>query len=170
LCRKVGFSRSDFDDLQQELKLRLLQKSSKFDPTRGSLSTFIDRVINNEVRTMLRDRRRRKRAPGFTASSLEAPAAGQNRDEAGNVGDAVSAADQARRTGTPDRPTDTEETAEAVDQVIKSLPPEDADIANRLKHAGVSAVARDLGVSRQHVYEVIDRMRKRFKDAGFGNT
>lgn len=72
LCRKRCFSGADQRDLIQELTGRLIAKASKYDPGRGaSLDTFANRVIESEVKMLLRDAGRQKRAAGHTASSLD---------------------------------------------------------------------------------------------------
>ena len=48
VCRP-GFSRSDTGDVEQDLYLHLLSQAQQFDPTRGSINTFIARVVDSAV-------------------------------------------------------------------------------------------------------------------------
>src|SRR4051812_1985208 len=71
ISRRAGFSRSDVQDIEQDLTLALLRKLPQFDPRRGaSPDTFADRVIISAVKMMLRDAGRQKRAAGRHARSL----------------------------------------------------------------------------------------------------
>ena len=54
LVRQPGFSRSDLEDVEQELIVHLLSKAQQFDPDRGSLNTFIFRVIDSGVAMLVR--------------------------------------------------------------------------------------------------------------------
>ena len=62
LCRLHGFSRSDEEELQQDLWVAVVKQADNFDPQRSSLDTFIDRVVNTQVAMILRERRRKKRS------------------------------------------------------------------------------------------------------------
>ncbi|MBE3123871.1 MAG: hypothetical protein IMZ65_03630, partial [Planctomycetes bacterium] len=61
VARQPGFSQSDQDDLEQDLAIHVLKQAHYFDPDRGSVRTFIARVVDSAVAMMLRDRRRLKR-------------------------------------------------------------------------------------------------------------
>jgi len=113
LCRLHSFSKSDEEDLQQELWLAVVNQAGNFDPARASLNTFIDRVVNTAVAMILRDRQRQKRSNGFQAMSLDrTPADGHGNEP---LSAKVSKDDLARRVGVePTDETDRRETAEAV--------------------------------------------------------
>ena len=64
LVRRPGFSRSDQEDVEQDLFLHLLRQVQHFDPTRGSLNTFVARVVNSAAAMLVRERGRNKRSPG----------------------------------------------------------------------------------------------------------
>lgn len=163
LSRRSGFSRSDEEDLVQELTLRLLEKEHLYDPARGAtLDTFADRVITSAVKMILRDRRRLKRAAGFTAVSLESTTVivdGRPVYLTEAVGDAdLARVTLAKRHG-PDPAADLAE-------LLDGLPSELVDIAHRLQDGTVASVARDLGTSRRQVYAAMARIRQHFQDTG----
>lgn len=167
LTRRNGFSQSDEEDLVQELTLRLLQKAHLYDPSRGaSINTFADRVVHSAVKMILRDRRRQKRAAGYTAVSLESSTVDVD-DRPVALGDLLSTTDQQRRALT--EPHLSGDDRDAVRHAIETLPPELAEIAQRLKEASVASVARALGVSRRQLYASIAQIRQHFEEAGFGN-
>jgi RNA polymerase sigma-70 factor (ECF subfamily) len=163
LSRRSGFSRSDEEDLVQELTLRLLEKEHLYDPARGAtLDTFADRVITSSVKMILRDRRRLKRAAGFTAVSLESTTViidGRPVYLTEAVGDVdLTRVTLAKRHG-PDPAADLAE-------LLDGLPPELVDVAYRLQDGTVASVARDMGTSRRQVYAAMARIRQHFQDTG----
>ena len=73
LSRRADFSRSDEEDIAQDLTLHLLSQAQHFDPSRASLKTFVTHVVNSCVAMILRERWRQKRVPahGAEIQSLE---------------------------------------------------------------------------------------------------
>lgn len=47
LCRRLGLSPADHDDLRQELLVDLTRRLDRFDPSRGSLGGFAWTVMRN---------------------------------------------------------------------------------------------------------------------------
>lgn len=170
LCRRSGFSRSDEDDLVQELTLRLLEKEHLYDPARGAtLDTFADRVITSAVKMILRDRQRLKRAAGFTAVSLESTTVIVDGRPV-YLTEAIGDADLERVTLNPRSDLSDEDRA-IVREVVESLPPEMREVARRMLDEGnVSAIARDRGSSRRKVYSALLRALPHFSKAGFGKS
>lgn len=167
LTRKPGFSRSDEEDVAQDLTAHLLAQAHHFDMKRGSANTFADRVIRSAIAMMLRDRRRQKRAAGFVSQSLEQTSVPQDRDA--RLRDVLEAADLARRTGADDDAERLSETLGAVVEAFQSLPEELQDVARLLMQGSAVAVARDLGISRRQVRNAIERIRRHFEAEGLGN-
>jgi len=169
ICHKPSFSRSDEEDLVQELTTRLLAKAHLYDPSRGaSINTFVNRVVSSELKMILRERRQKKRAAGFTAKSLS-EAAAQPHGESVPLGDVISDADRERLTGfAPPHPRDRAELKEAIDHALAGLPARTMEIAKGLKPGKISAVAREMGTTRREVYAAMEQIRRRFEDAGLG--
>ncbi len=165
LTRGLGFSRSDEDDMAQELTAQLLARADLFDPSRASASTFADRVVRSAIATLLRDRRRQKRAAGFTARSLEQTSVAQDHESV-SLRDTLELADLARRTGASDDPEGRAETIAAVVEAVLSLPPDLQDVCQLLMDGPAASVARQLGISRHELGSVIARIRKHFESAG----
>lgn len=161
LSRLPGFSRSDAVDLEQELWRHVTERARQFDPARASLNTFIAQIVTSKVATILRDRGRQKRAPGFFARSLDAPVPGAS----------VALRDTLCDGGTrPEEPIDTEDRNAAVRRIVDALPPELREIARRLMNGTESSVARDLNISRRQVRHAVELLRDRFSAAGFGDS
>jgi len=165
LCRLHSFSKSDEDDLQQELWVAVVNQAGKFDPARASLDTFIDRVVNSAVAMILRDRQRQKRANGFQTVSLDDSPADSHGNE--TLSAKVSEDDLARRVGTePTDETDRRETAEAVASALSMMPDELRDVCRRVMGGSISSAADDLETSRRQIRNALAAARPYFEQAG----
>jgi len=167
LCRRSDFSRSDEDDLIQDLTACLLAKESLYDPARGKWSTFCDRVVRTAVAAILRDRRRLKRGGGQHIQSLD-QIVGSGPDGPHSLSEAINSDDRARRVGqTAAAEQDSVELSIDVAEVVAALPPYLQDLCRRLTDGPEASVARDLGVSRRTIRNGKARILERFKQAGF---
>jgi RNA polymerase sigma factor (sigma-70 family) len=170
LCRKPGFSRSDEGDLVQDLTLSLLEKGDQYDPARGaSLDTFADRVVNSEVKMILRARRREKRAAGFVAQSLQTD--GHEYD--GSIvplAELIGDGDLLRRgAAAPINPISAIDNREALESAMAALDPSVVDIARRRQEQSVNAIHHELGISRRQINTAIEQIRRQFEEAGLGD-
>jgi len=169
LARKPGFNRSEEDDLAQELTARLLARADQFDSARASANTFADRVIRSAIAMLMRDRRRQKRAAGFTAQSLERTCVVRGHGIA-TLRECLDPSHLSRRTGAGDDEARRAETIAAVVEAFRSLPPDLQDICRGLIDGSAASVARDLGISRRQVSAAIERIRSHFRAAGLGDS
>ncbi|HEX3999766.1 MAG TPA: sigma factor [Pirellulales bacterium] len=164
LVRRPGFSRSDREDIEQELAAHLILQAEKFDAGRASLSTFIARVIDSAVAMLLRERGRLKRTPadGVEIQSLEVMIE-QPGEPATKLGATISSADLERRTGGASK-SDRQifEDAQAFDSALDSLPSDLREVCRRM----MGGSEQDL--SRRKVKAAMGAIRKRFERAGFG--
>ncbi len=166
LIGKAGFTASDRDDLEQELILDLLRRLPKFNPKRAQLNTFIARVVEHKIASLIEARkagiRDYRRCPFSLNDRFE--------DEEGRSVERVDTFDQEDyllRTGAQSRPSD-ELSALTIDvaAVVKTLPPELRELCRRLKAESVTEISRDTDVPRGTIYEGIKRLREIFEDAG----
>jgi len=165
LCRLHSFSKSDEEELEQDLWLAVVNQAGKFDPARASLDTFIDRVVNTAVAMILRDRQRQKRANGFQSVSLDrTPSDGHGNEP---LSAKVSKDDLARRVGVePTDETDRRETAEAVASALAKMPDELRDVCRRVMGGSISSAADDLETSRRQIRNALAAARPFFEQAG----
>lgn len=168
LSRKPGFSRSDEEDVAQELTARLLAQAPLYDPKRASANTFAERVIKSAVAMLLRDRRRLKRAAGFTAQSLEQTYVAQDHGIA-SLREMLRPSDLCRRTGAGEVDDRRAEAIALVVDAFRSLPPDLQDICRRLTDGTPAGTARDLRISRRQVQNAIERVRRHFEAADLGD-
>lgn len=167
LVRRPGFRRSERQDLEQELRAHVLTMAHHYDPSRGAVNTFIDRVVDSAAAMIVRSRSRLKRVAAYRAESLDRPV-GEGRQQA--LSDLMASGCVHRRFGTLDR-GELERAEQVVDvtSVLATLPPELQDIARRLAASNEAAVARELGISRRQVRNAVAEIRRRFEEAGLGN-
>lgn len=163
LSRKPGFSRSDQEDLEQELTLHLLRHAVDFDPERGSLNTFVSRVIDSAVAMILRDRNRLKRAAGHRVRSLDIPRIVA--DSVTTLGAGLTPDDAHRRLGTvPD--ADVKERLVTLAAARASLPAGLQRVCDLLASGSEAAAARELNVSRRKIRNAKEQIKRHFDSAG----
>ena len=168
LARRTDLCRSDEDDFAQEMRRHLLSRFHHFDPKRSCYSTFVARVIDSWIASLLRERRRQKRAPARDAVSLEG-----TRIVTGGVNttlrDALSSENVPGRNDVqPDDEISRQELIAAVARVVSALPPQLRDICARLPDQSDAAIKRELGLSRRQFESAKTRIRKTFTDARLG--
>ena len=166
LIGQAGFSASDRDDLEQEMILDLLRRLPKYNPERAQLNTFIARVVEHKIATLIEARKAGIRDYRRCRCSLN----DWFEDEEGRSVERVDTFDQEDyllRTGAQSRPSD-ELSALAIDvaAVLEGLPPELRDLCQRLEAETVTEISRDTGVPRGTIYESIKKLREIFEDAG----
>lgn len=166
LCRRADFSRSDLEDLHQEMKMYLLKVGHLFDPKRARMETFIARAINSCIAMILRDRRRDKRRIDVERVSLEGTELpGDN--ETFSLWAQLNADDMFRRTGQmPVDPIDDIDNQDAFTWAMDQLSADEREIAALVMQLGKAGAARQRGVSRRQIDNALKRMRRHFEDAG----
>ncbi len=170
LARRTGFSRSDQEDLEQDLWLSLLDKANQFDPKRASLDTFIDRVVNTSIRMILRERNRQKRAHGFRAASLGGTIS-QKGGRPEPLGATLGEADRCRHTGrVPNDDVARKESDDAVDHALDVMPEDLRDVCRRVMGGSIASAARELGTSRRQIRNALAESRPWLERAGFGDS
>lgn len=166
LARRSDFSRADEEDLAQEFTRFLLSRAEQFDPSRGSNSTFVARVVDSCVASILRARYAQKRAPGLRAQSLESTC-GADEDGSAEKEDRLTEVDLERRTGNASEDeVERSDVKDGVDRAVNSLPADLQGVCLRLKEDSAAAVARELGISRRQLRRNIERIRRHFEHAG----
>jgi len=163
-CRS-GFTRSDRDDIEQDLTQKLIPADGGVRPRRGPLE-----VVRHHGH---------RAADGHPGAG---PAGGQAGPPPGDAtlhvlidGDdgpleftqTIASDEHLNRTGRWRR-SDAERAELALDTatVLAALPEDLRDLAVRLMDASPSQVARDLGVPRSTLQRRMERLRRHFEDAG----
>ncbi|MEM7622998.1 MAG: sigma factor [Planctomycetota bacterium] len=170
LCRRSDVSRSDQDDMQQEMRLYLWKKAHLFDPGRGNIEAFVTTAINSWVAMHLRGLDRIKRRGDATAISLERTLI-ENEGDVTSLGSVITDADRGRRNnaGSPD-PVESHDLRDAIDHALAQLTGQERSLLEYVAEHGISAAARTRKVSRRQIYNALEGMRSRFEDAGLGSA
>lgn len=129
----------DREDLEQEMVLGVWRALPRYDPSRASLRTFIERVIANRFASLLRARRRQLKVESFEGQNL------------------------GTRDGIPALEFRTD-----VQRVVGSLAERDRRLVLRMMAHSPTEASRSLGISRSTVYARIRRIRFVFQEAGLG--
>lgn len=169
LIGKAGYRRADIEDIEQDLFLYLHEHTDDYDSGRGAVSTFIARIVDARIAMKLRERRRKKRAAGFTMQSLDVPVTGEN-GKPTPLADLVTPESRDRITGTSAGEGLSLEDREAFKAAFDSLTPEEQDVLLRRLTRAEYVVAADLDISRRQLAKVIAQIREQFKTKGFGES
>jgi len=159
LCRRRDFSRSDRDDLEQAMRVYLLEKAHLFDPARGNLEAFVINALGTWSALHLRHRKRLKRHKAVKARSLERTPV-ECDGEITTLGEVLLEEDGQRLTQTaPLSPFEEVDLQEGMAHVLAHLSPEDRTLLTSVAENGISATARKLGVSWKQVKDTMLRLR-----------
>ncbi len=157
LSRRAGFSACDREDIEQDLTLDLLERLPRYDPAKASLNTFVARIVDHKVVSILRFQQAAKRNRGREDCSLNDPV----RDTDGRLVDRHQTTPEAANV-----PQQLRELEHDVAELLADLPELQRAIALGLGTGTVNAVSIDLGLSRSAVKRQIAAMRARFEDVG----
>lgn len=174
LIRRTEFREMESGDIENVLALHLLNQAQQFDPKRGSINTFIARVIDSAVAMLIRERRRGKRTPaaGVSIQSLYMMI-DQPDDQPDGPPDALwttlSQADADRRTGGESMSgIDLFELADDVAHLIDALPPDLQAVCRARMNRNRLETENDLGVSRRNYDAALEQIRQHFAQGGLG--
>ena len=166
LVGRVGFTESDREDLEQEMVLDLLRRLPKFDPKRAGRNTFIARIVEHKVATIIEAQKAGMRDYRLCSCSLN----DRLEDEEGRSIERMETIDQEdylRRTGKLSRPmSELRNLSIDLRSAVQTLPPELRELCKRLQTESVTEISRDTGILRCTIYESIKKLRAIFEDAG----
>ena len=167
LINKYGFTSDDSKDLKQDMMLDLLRRLTNYDPTRAGLSTFVARVVDRKISTLIRHQRQEKRDYRRYVIPLDAQVEDQDGQQHG-LDEVLSQDAFDEEIGRYDRPeAERNDLRLDLSLVLDDLPEDLHYLARRLQTRTVAEIARELGVPRSTLYEQgIARLRKIFEDKG----
>lgn len=159
LVGKEGFTEDDRADLEQELALDLLQRLPRFDPNKAKVTTFMTRVVEHRISTLLAARRAQCRDWRLNQRSLNAP-----------VDDSDTAAeDLINRVADDSDSVRAMENRLDMERLLASLPDEHRQLCEQLKEHTVAESARILGLPRSTLYGRLNLIRECFASGGYGS-
>lgn len=159
LSRRSGFTRTDRSDLEQELWADLLDRLPRYNSGKASLNTFIARVVDRKVATILRYHFAAMRSPARNEASLNEPVA----DSDGRMVERHQTTPEAAGAYQP-----IQDLRRDLDEVRSNLP---SDVLREIMDAigmggTVNSIATDMGLSRRAVERHVGDLRRIFEDAG----
>lgn len=167
LVHRVGYTKSDQPDIEQELRLHLWKKAARFDPTRSHWNAFATIVVERHVARLIEKGRTQKRGRCLNIVSLQTLV----EDADGLVvrlDQMIGADEQAARTGQhPVADARDVDLRDDVSAVLDSLTPELRNVCAQLMRESQTAVAERLGIPRSTLRYWLRVVRERFIAAGF---
>lgn len=163
VCRRSGALRSEAEDLEQELFLKLRAAVPDADHRKGSVHGLIVRTVDNFLKNFLRDRFAQKRDPRRTVSLQDrtAPVYQHPAERDAHRGKR-SAEDQFGRTKTRDQ----WDLRIDLHTLLEALSENNRDIAERLQFVSKKESAEQLGMPRTTFNDQVRKLRRPFEDAG----
>ncbi|WP_339910895.1 sigma-70 family RNA polymerase sigma factor [Symmachiella dynata] len=152
--RTNGLAADEHEDTKQELLLALYQAIDKYDPSRGTLAAFLDRVLRNRTAEMARRRNAAKRDWRRNGPSLQHPLRGRDASEPidSPLSDLIDAREARAHTGRNERQSEEAAALKLDMDTLKSkLQPDLRKLADLLESESISAAAEQLGESCRQV-------------------
>lgn len=166
LKEMLNLSRSDIDDLRQDLTVYLIERLHLYDPKKSTRKGFVAMVLNNRIRTIIRLHRESMEALKRDTLSLEEEFSDTDnqpiqRFETIDEEAALMNAGVIRR-----RALEYVEMSVDVAAFLEKLPERLRDLCLLLCEKPIAQVARDTGLSRQKIHEELVRMRLLAEESG----
>jgi len=167
LVGRAGFTKADREDIEQDLTVDLLHRLPQFDPARGSLHTFMARVVEHGIARLIERQQAPMRDYRRTVCSLN------DQIEIGE-GEQIERGDQVDQDtylesiGQPVQPM-AKAVALQVDlaRVAAILPPELRDLWGRLAEGQtITHISQQTGIPRGTLYERMKQLRGFAERAG----
>ncbi len=167
LGRTAGFSRSDEEDVSQELAMDVLKRVPKFDPARASLKTFIARIVDNRVATLIEAQHAAKR------DSRQVDSLNEETDDEDVVRielwQTLDDEQFARSPGSrPGRHVARRDLHADLTAAIRRMPPHLRDLLAKLQLMTITEVARATGIPRATIHDTLQHVRARLIADGLG--
>jgi RNA polymerase sigma-70 factor (ECF subfamily) len=165
LVGSAGFVDADLADLEQEFVIDLLLRRPRFNPALAKLETFITRVVDHHVATLVQRQKARCRDYRRRAGSLD-----ERRDDDGGTSSDVppvlaSGSYRGESLATARRDEELADLRVDLRRALDDLPRDLRALCDRLQASSVSEMSRETGVPRGTVYEGVAKLRARFERA-----
>lgn len=162
----LGLSRSDIDDLRQDLTIHLIERMPLYDPEKSTPKGFIVMVLNNRIRTIIRLHRESMEALNLATLSLDEEFSDDDnqpiqRFETIDEEESLLSAGLIRR-----RMLDHVEMKADVARFLEKLPKRLLDLCLLLQEKPIAQAARETGLSRQKIHDELVRMRLLAEQSG----
>lgn len=168
LVGKLGITREDAKDIEQDLLIQILVKRRRYNPhheSNLSRQKFMSYVLDKAIANTLQARKQDKRAVHINPRSLDEDILQEDGDVL-RFGDLLDDEHSLSRMGRPSRPTE-EEMRIDVERVLSILSPSEIEIVSLIMRGyKPSEIGRMLGKARATLDRQIAKMRMILYDAG----
>ena len=166
LSRQRRYRLWDWEDLRQEMYLRILERLPQFDPQRGCFNAFVKMIVR-QLAANLRRHCEAQMRNGGQEISLATLVAGEG--GCVELAELIDLADQNRRLQrTPLSDRDEADSRLDVSAFLASLSRRHREIARLLQVLTPSEIAEKLGMHRSTIYTAIRNLRVLMAEAGLG--
>ncbi len=165
LVGKAGLTEDDRRDLEQELMVDLLNRMKHFNPVKGKKTTFMTRIVERRIATILEARFAGCRDWRKCTVSLNDPIPG------GDTGseERIEQVCNDGQVGHPGGETNEQRQNDIridLERVIAALPEDLQRLCEKLQSSNMAEIAREMGVPRSTLYGSLTKLRDAFRDAG----
>jgi RNA polymerase sigma-70 factor, ECF subfamily len=167
LVGKAGFTRSDREDIEQELKIAVWERFEQFDPDVKHWNMFVTTIVERQVATILEQRSAEKReyCHGVTSLSTRVQDAEGGRTELARM---IGEEHLARLTGLVVHDDEADVSLKHdMEAILSKVPAELREVCERLKYESIADVVRELNIPRSKVYRLLEWLRELFEAEGF---
>ena len=164
---QAGFVRDDVEDIEQDMRLAVLQRLPRFDPAKSRRYTFVSMVVRRCAATLLEHRRTGKRNYGDWVQSLNDSVFEEDGTE---IEFHETIATDHRRPGPHDRHNGDEfrDLVLDVQRVVDSLPGYLRPWCAMLGELDIREASRRFGIPRSKIQRIKAEIRAAFEAAGLG--
>lgn len=156
----------DAEDMQHDLIEDVLRRLPKFDGDRASINTFVCRIIDNKIATLLKRHHAACRGNGCTSASLDEWKRDETRAWTRRNTTVEATRGRAHRGVAPRSDQEQRELKLDTAHVLASLPPAQQKLCVQLLAQTPAEIARKAGTSRSVLYKRITAIRAVFVVAG----
>lgn len=157
------FSKNDFQDLEQELIIEVLNKLVNYNPDKSSLSTFVKRITRDKAINLITHRLAQKNDYKISIHSLYEPITGNNEEQTCLLIDIISS--NATFYDYDDFDSIEQMNIEfeiEVKQILKTLPNDLYNLYELLQYKNINEILRHTGMSRRTFYRKLKILKKIF--------
>lgn len=163
LIGQAGYTSEDQRDIEQDLVLDLLQRIPEYNSAKAQLNTFVTRVVDNKVASLIEARSTCKRDYRVTIVSINETLTDENGDTFDRC-DTISQEDFFFRINSSVR-SEVEQHDLTLDlqTIIEQLPAEMKELCELLSQVNITEASRITGRPRKKLYESIRKIRRVFE-------
>jgi len=166
LVGHYGFTKSDREDIEQDLTVDLLRRMPNYDASRSGFRTFATRVVEHAVARMIEYRTATVRDCRLEVRSLQETIAVGDGEQLPVEDLPHEDASLVQRGHSSGSPADEQDLRIDLDRALGRLTPEQRELCLQLMTSTISEIASAKGMSRARLYEIRREIQAVFEQAG----